>query len=203
MQKKQDKFIAVIAPLAQAEYINRDRWVLPSVCIAQAALESGWNLKAKTLFGIKGTGTKLKTTEYINGKYVSTTASFKAYPSIAAAVHGYYDLITGSYLYSGAVNCSDYYKAARAIAVHYATDPDYANKVIGIIVNYGLMKYDNRTTLALAEDVSRETYNVDAVARDVIAGRYGNGNARRAALTRLGYDYKTVQARVNEMLKGA
>lgn len=204
MQTKQEKFISVIAPLAQAEYINRDRWVLPSVCIAQAALESGWNLKAKTLFGIKGTGTTLKTTEYINGKYVSTTASFKAYPSLAAAVHGYYDLITGSHRYSGAVNCSDYYTAVRAIANGgYATDPDYANKVIRIIVNYGLMNYDNRTSLTPAENVSRETSDIDAVARDVIAGRYGNGNARRAALTRLGYDYQTVQTRVNEMLKGA
>jgi N-acetylmuramoyl-L-alanine amidase len=42
--------------------------------------------------------------------------------------------------------------------------------------------------------------DVDALARDVIAGKYGNGDARRAAL---GSNYDHVQARVNEMLGGA
>ena len=63
-----NEFITTVGTLAMAEKANRSRWVLPSVCIAQAALESGWNLKANTLFGIKGNGKNLKTTEYINGK---------------------------------------------------------------------------------------------------------------------------------------
>lgn len=201
MATKQETFISGIAPLAQAEYMNRDRWVLPSVCIAQAALESGWNLKAKTLFGIKGTGTALKTTEYINGKYVTTTASFRAYPSIAAAVHGYYDLITSASRYSKAVNNADFRSTVLAIkAGGYATDPNYANKVISIIVNYGLTKYDVRN---LETNVSRETsVDVDTIAKDVIAGKYGNGTARKNALTAAGYDYATIQKRVNEILKG-
>lgn len=44
---------------------------------------------------------------------------------------------------------------------------------------------------------------VDELAKEVIAGKWGNGDARKKALTDAGYDYAAVQARVNEMLKGA
>jgi LysM repeat protein len=43
------------------------------------------------------------------------------------------------------------------------------------------------------------TGDVDQLARDVIAGKHGNGDARRKAL---GDRYNEVQARVNEILKG-
>lgn len=246
---KQSDFIGVIAPLARAEFLNRDRWVLPSVCIAQAALESGWNLKAKTLFGIKGTGSKLKTNEYINGKYVTTTASFKAYPNLAAAVHGYYDLITGNSRYSGAVNNLNYETAVMAIARGgYATAPNYANSVLSIIRGYNLAQYDNRTIKAehksatdgVAQRVIRGEFgngldrtnalkangydpdevqeevnkllgatskpkakeSIDEIARKVIRGEFGNGQARTNALKAAGYDPKAVQNRVNQLLKG-
>lgn len=44
-------------------------------------------------------------------------------------------------------------------------------------------------------------YDVTAVARDVIKGKYGNGEQRKKNLTAKGYDYKAVQKRVNELLK--
>ena len=138
-----NEFITTVGALAMAEKANRSRWVLPSVCIAQAALESGWNLKAKTLFGIKGNGNNLKTTEYINGKYVMVTAAFKSFPSVAAAVHGYYDLICQSPRYAGAVNNPDFRSAARAIKNGgYATDPGYADKIIRIIIDNHLTSFD-------------------------------------------------------------
>lgn len=43
---------------------------------------------------------------------------------------------------------------------------------------------------------------IDDVARDVIAGKYGNGQARKNAIVNAGYDYAAVQARVNEILNG-
>lgn len=189
---KQTDFIGAIAPLAQAEKQNRARWVLPSVCIAQAALESGWNVKARTLFGIKGRGANLKTVEYINGKYVNTTASFKAYPNLAAAVHGYYDLITGSSRYAGAVNQSDALAAITAIKNGgYATDPSYVSKIMSIINQYNLRQFDYVPT-----------YNLDDIARKVIRGEFGNGQDRVNRLRNAGYDANAVQKRVNEMLKG-
>ena len=42
---------------------------------------------------------------------------------------------------------------------------------------------------------------LDEIAREVIRGNWGNGQARRERLAAAGYDYATVQGRVNEMLK--
>ncbi len=44
--------------------------------------------------------------------------------------------------------------------------------------------------------------SLDQVAHDVITGKYGNGEARKNAITKAGYDYNAVQARVNEILGG-
>lgn len=44
--------------------------------------------------------------------------------------------------------------------------------------------------------------SIDEIAKEVINGKWGNGTTRKTKLTKAGYDYKTVQARVNEILKG-
>lgn len=43
--------------------------------------------------------------------------------------------------------------------------------------------------------------SVDELAKEVIQGKWGNGQARKDALTAAGYDYKIIQTRVNELLK--
>ena len=43
--------------------------------------------------------------------------------------------------------------------------------------------------------------SIEEIAREVIAGVYGNGDARKKAIEAMGYDYNTVQAKVNELLK--
>lgn len=40
------------------------------------------------------------------------------------------------------------------------------------------------------------------IAKEVIAGKWGNGNSRKTALIKDGYDYKAIQSLVNEMIKG-
>lgn len=42
--------------------------------------------------------------------------------------------------------------------------------------------------------------SVDEVAKEVIAGKWGNGDARKEALVAAGYDYSAVQAAVNKLL---
>lgn len=42
----------------------------------------------------------------------------------------------------------------------------------------------------------------DSIVNDVIRGKYGNGDARKTALSNADYDYKEVQAAVNAKLKG-
>ena len=44
--------------------------------------------------------------------------------------------------------------------------------------------------------------SIDDIAREVIAGKWDNGDARKKKLESAGYSYAVVQARVNEILKG-
>ena len=43
--------------------------------------------------------------------------------------------------------------------------------------------------------------SVEAVAKEVIAGKWGNGEDRKKRLQAAGYDYPAVQAKVNELVK--
>jgi hypothetical protein len=45
-----------------------------------------------------------------------------------------------------------------------------------------------------------KTKSTDEIAKEVIQGKWGNGDARKTKLTNANYDYSTVQTRVNEML---
>ncbi|MBR5582981.1 MAG: N-acetylmuramoyl-L-alanine amidase [Lachnospiraceae bacterium] len=47
---------------------------------------------------------------------------------------------------------------------------------------------------------STNTKSVDELAKEVIAGKWGVGQARKDALTKAGYDYNIIQRRVNELL---
>lgn len=58
------------------------------------------------------------------------------------------------------------------------------------------LRYKGKNT-DVTPDVS-----VDTVAREVIAGKWGNGETRKKLLTEAGYDYNTVQAKVNALLSG-
>ncbi|MCM1218142.1 MAG: glucosaminidase domain-containing protein [Lachnospiraceae bacterium] len=158
-KKQVSNFISQLSALAVAEYKKRKnagrKWVLPSVCIAQAALETGWGtsplmVKANAYFGIKaGTGWtgrvySTKTQECYNGRdYTTITDLFRAYGSLAESVADYYDLITGLDRYAKACNQSDAKKCIQAIKDGgYATSPTYVTNVMSIINQYGLTEYD-------------------------------------------------------------
>lgn len=55
------------------------------------------------------------------------------------------------------------------------------------------------TKRAQAESTSSKK-SIDEIAREVILGKWGNGQERKDKLTQAGYDYSTVQKRVNELL---
>lgn len=44
-----------------------------------------------------------------------------------------------------------------------------------------------------------QTKSVDEIAKEVLAGKWGNGSVRKKKLTEAGYDYDAVQKRVNEL----
>lgn len=108
--------------------------------ITQAGFESGWGKSAPrfNFFGIKDSATWkgetqiLPTREYINGRWVNTTATFRAYPDARSSFvdHGIFFIVNPRYK-NALQFTNDNIKFARAIsAAGYATDPNYADHLI-------------------------------------------------------------------------
>lgn len=66
-------------------------------------------------------------------------------------------------------------------------------------MNYYYGEFD-KTIVADEPEDNKKT--VEELAQEVINGRWGNGSARKKALEAAGYDYETVQKRVNAILDG-
>lgn len=148
-------FVNTIAPIVVNEYIARkikgNKTLLPSVVIAMACQESGYNINSSSLFGIKGEGFYSPTIEYIDGVETSIVDSFKMYPTASEAVVGLYDLMQWSH-YDRATDEINY--ILQAVAVQecgYATDPNYAISIITIIDDWGLSVYDKYADNRLTE----------------------------------------------------
>jgi len=179
------KFIKNLAPLAIAECNKRSKKVLPSICIAQAALETGWGTsslmtKANAYFGIKATSSwkgkvfNAKTSECYDGStYTNITACFRAYDSVAESVADYYDLITGLSRYAGAVNETNAEKCITAIKNGgYATSPTYIKNVMSIVNDYNLTQYDSCMTGNSQPIISesKPTNNFNGTTYTVVSG---------------------------------
>lgn len=137
-------FFNNLAPIVVNEYCRRkgQKRLYPSTVLAMAALESGYNLNAETLFGIKGDGKNLDTTEFIDGEYVNIKDSFKCYSNLTASVQGLYELMQWDN-YDRATSCTDYEEECRMVqACGYATDPNYADKLISIVNSYQLTMFN-------------------------------------------------------------
>ena len=151
-------FFNNLAPIVVNEYIRRHGKyrLYPSTVLAMAALDSGYNLNAETLFGIKGEGQVLDTTEYIDGKYVNVKDSFKLYPSISASVQGLYDLMQIE-RYHPACECVEWEEECRQIQkCGYATDPEYSDKLISIINSYQLTMFNSLDNMLVNEEETPE-----------------------------------------------
>ena len=151
-------FFNNLAPIVVNEYIRRhgEYRLYPSTVLAMAALESGYNLNAETLFGIKGEGQVLDTTEYIDGQYVNVKDSFKLYPSISASVQGLYDLMQIE-RYHPACECAEWEEECRQIQkCGYATDPEYSDKLISIINSYQLTMFNSLDNMLVNEEETPE-----------------------------------------------
>lgn len=62
-------------------------------------------------------------------------------------------------------------------------------------------EYGRMSEAALLKAYRNRRDDVDRAARDVLAGKYGNGEARKKRLRQAGYDPVEVQKRVNELLR--
>ena len=127
-------FIKEMTPYAVE--VGKRLGIDPRVIIGQAALETGWGKHApqNNYFGIKGKGGTYTTTEVINGKPITTTASFRGYKDMGDSVRGYGDFILGNKRYANAIGLQDPYEYLTEISkAGYATDPDYRDKIMQIV----------------------------------------------------------------------
>lgn len=76
-------------------------------------------------------------------------------------------------------------------------------KVSGISGNVDLSEVYNKTVFAgtTADKTTAAKKTNDQIAQEVIDGKWGNGDARKAALTKAGYDYSAIQKIVNSKLQ--
>ena len=149
-------YIEKVAKLAIEDYPTSK--LLPSTVIAQAILESDWGrselaTKANNHFGIKdkpewkGDIVIKGTWEVVDGSDTTVEAAFRSYDSLEESVkdHGAF-LTTGwresHYNVKGVKN---YREAIYNIASGgYATDPNYASKLINLVEANNLTKYDEK-----------------------------------------------------------
>jgi flagellum-specific peptidoglycan hydrolase FlgJ len=143
-----DEFIEWLAPSAQAQ--TRCYNLPASVLIAQGAIESGWGqsvIGQYNLFGRKWNGVgpyiELPTQEYEGGRYVTIRAKFQDYPSLLHACDDWCILMTQEPCYAPAVAAlPNLTQFVRIMGAKYATDPDYANKVLATIRANNLTRFD-------------------------------------------------------------
>lgn len=204
-----------------------------AVPIAQAILESGFgstNLatRANNYFGLKagkswtGETITIITSEYINGKYVKVSDTFRKYTSLEDCVKGYFEFLQYE-RYANLKGVVDNHIFVELLKQDgYATDERYISKIITIIDTYDLSQYNAINTLL--SDLIIDTYkgkygngetrkkNLGCrystvqsyvnVVSNTIKGRYDNGGNRVTTIKAMGYDYNIVQSCINKIMKG-
>ena len=77
--------------------------------------------------------------------------------------------------------------------------PLYTQKSDKLLRGDILLKEGAHVVVVIKAD---ELKDVETIARECLAGKWGNGAARRVALQNAGYDYAAVQKKINELLRG-
>lgn len=155
-------FIELLGNLALKECDRRAKagvgFVVPSVCIAQSAHETGWGTapimtRANAFFGIKAGGSwtgkvyTADTWEVKDGEAYNTVANFRAYDSLEDSVADYYNLIVNNSRYANGVShypdIKSAYDSLYAIwAGGYATDDEYVPNVWNLLTGRDLEAWD-------------------------------------------------------------
>jgi hypothetical protein len=110
----------------------------PQVVAAQWALESGYGKHTSgknNYFGLKGEGSDRETKEFINGQWITIQADFIDFPDLQTCVTYLVDRWYRDYQrYKGVNRASSPEECARLlVAEGYATDPQYADKLIKLM----------------------------------------------------------------------
>jgi len=147
-------FLDMLIPAAQA--CQRTSGIPASFTLAQAALESSWGARAPgcNLFGVKadkswtGPVTLVATHEVVKGERVAITDRFRCYLDWAECLADRADFFRRNPRYSRCFQESTGAGWARAVArAGYATDPDYAEKLIAVMDGRNMTRFDNLPVL--------------------------------------------------------
>ncbi|ORM68598.1 flagellar assembly peptidoglycan hydrolase FlgJ [Pantoea rwandensis] len=158
-----------IAQLAQPAQVASQQSGIPHhLILAQAALESGWGQRqiltrdgkpSYNVFGIKAGGdwkgetTDIMTTEYEGGVAKKVHATFRVYGSYMEALSDYVKLLSNNPRYAAVANAETPEQGARALqAAGYATDPKYAQKLVGMIQQFKNM--GEKVVKAYSQDIT-------------------------------------------------
>ena len=128
-----------------------------------------------------------------DGTYYTIMAKFRKYKDTADGIEGYYKFLSGYKRYHNLIGVTDAGRACDLIRQDgWATSLKYAQNLRNLISKYNLTMYDQKALGGAG---------LDAVAKDVIDGKYGNGEERETFLRKMGYDPTAVQKIVNKVLK--
>lgn len=110
----------------------------PECVAAQWALESGWGQHTSgknNYFGLKGSGSNVNTQEFINGRWVTIKAGFIDFPDLKTCVYYLVDRWYKDFgRFKGVNRAASRNECARLLVKeNFATDPDYATKLIQIM----------------------------------------------------------------------
>ena len=183
--------------------LYKETRILPSVVIAQCCLETGFGLgsdstelvKRNNLIGLKadlinntwkdytvwdGTSFKKRTPEVYNGVATTIIDSFRIYKNYRECIYDYEMFLThvqnnNGYKYRKVVGMTD----PKAMITHisqngYASDPSYITKIMRLINDYNMTKYD----IAAGVSVESEYLDIKPVQTDYyrVAKEYKDGS---------------------------
>lgn len=193
-------FIEAIAPFAK-KYAQKYGQKFPSICVAQACLESAYGTSAKAAhhnyFGLKYRANRLNchsgyfsdggSEQNADGSYTPITTDWYAFADMEHGVEGYYQYI----------NISRYANLKEANSAHqylefikadgYATSLEYVDKVWAVVEKYNLTQYDSiKEEKQEVKTEGFETYTVqkgDNLTK--IANKYGTTVNKLKALNNI------------------
>ncbi|MDN5848507.1 MAG: flagellar assembly peptidoglycan hydrolase FlgJ [Nitrococcus sp.] len=155
-----ESFVRSIWPMAQRTAASLG--VPPEALVAQAALETGWGQhvlarpdgrSSFNLFNIKAHGSwsgetvGVATLEYRDGIAVRESAEFRVYGSVAEAFADYAEFLRQpryAEALNGADDASTFLQGLQRAG--YATDPDYADKILRIMDSDALRRAEFKKT---------------------------------------------------------
>lgn len=149
-------FLDLLLPAARE--CQRLTGIPASFTLAQAALESGWGasklaVQARNLFGVKadrswkGEILEMPTAEVVRAKRITVIAKWRLYPTWGACLLDRAKFFRDNPRYGKCWSETTGEGWARAVAAAgYATDPDYAEKLVGTIRSRNLTRFDSLET---------------------------------------------------------